>query len=169
MQTDFLTKTPQDSQSEQTHIIMTMNLNGDDALFGGQLMAWIDEVAGITSRRHCGCVTRTAAVEHLNFLAPAYINDILTLKGRVVYVGSTSMEVCVDSYVERMPDSGTKIHVNRALLTMVAIGADGRPATVPRLHISGEEEKQMWADAEQRALRRKAEKNRQKTMGGNEE
>ena len=55
------------------------------------------------------------------------------LQGRVTYVGNTSMEVCVDTYVEHLECPHDRSRVNRAYLTMVAIGADGRPARVPAL------------------------------------
>ena len=87
------------SRTEQVHIVMPADVNGSYTLFGGILMQWIDMVAGVVSRRHSGMETRTAAVDHLEFLAPAHINDTVTLQGRVTYVGNTSMEVCVDTYV----------------------------------------------------------------------
>lgn len=69
------------SRAEQVHIIMPADVNGSYTLFGGALMQWIDVVAGVVSRRHSGMETRTAAVDHLEFLAPAYINDTVTLLG----------------------------------------------------------------------------------------
>ena len=90
------------SRTEQVHIVMPADVNGSYTLFGGILMQWIDVVAGVVSRRHSGMETRTAAVDHLEFLAPAHINDTVTLQGRVTYVGNTSMEVCVDTYVEHL-------------------------------------------------------------------
>lgn len=121
------------SRAEQVHIIMPADVNGSYTLFGGALMQWIDVVAGVVSRRHSGMETRTAAVDHLEFLAPAYINDTVTLLGRVTCVGSTSMEVCVDTYVEHLGRPHERTLVNRAYLIMVAIGPDGKPAPVPRL------------------------------------
>ena len=74
------------SRTEQVHIVMPADVNGSYTLFGGILMQWIDVVAGVVSRRHSGMETRTAAVDHLEFLAPAHINDTVTLQGRVTYV-----------------------------------------------------------------------------------
>ena len=98
-------------------------------------MQWIDVVAGVVSRRHSGMETRTAAVDHLEFLAPAHINDTVTLQGRVTYVGNTSMEVCVDTYVEHLECPHDRSRVNRAYLTMVA-APDAFP--VRRLFFSGQ-------------------------------
>ena len=143
------------SRAEQVHIIMPVDVNGSGTLFGGMLMQWIDVVAGVVSRRHSACETRTAAIDSLEFLAPAYMNDTVTIAGRVTCVGNTSMEVCVDTFVERLDDPGVRKHVNRAFLTMVAIGKDGKPARVPRLVAETPEEK---ADCEAGLRRREMRK-----------
>ena len=121
------------SRAQQVHIISPADVNSSYTLFGGMLMQWIDIVAGVAARRHSGCDVRTAAVDHLSFIAPAYINDIVTIDGRITYVGTTSMEVCVDTFVERMSHPDERLHVNRAYLTMVAVDKDGRPTIVPEL------------------------------------
>ena len=85
------------SRAEQVHIVMPVDVNAGFNLFGGMLMQWIDVVAGVVARRHSESEILTAAVDHLEFLAPAHLNDTITLLGRVTYVGNTSMEVCVDT------------------------------------------------------------------------
>lgn len=144
------------SRAEQVHIISPADVNSAYTLFGGMLMQWIDIVAGVVSRRHSGCATRTAAVDHLNFIAPAYIDDIVTIAGRITFVGTTSMEVCVDTFVERLSNPNERLHVNRAYLTMVAVGADGKPTRVPELICETEAERADYeAGMERRALRRR--------------
>ena len=142
------------SRAEQVHIITPSDVNSAYTLFGGMLMQWIDIVAGVVSRRHSGCATRTAAVDHLNFIAPAYIDDIVTIDGRITFVGTTSMEVCVDTFVERLSNPEERIHVNRAYLTMVAVDKDGKPTRVPELICETEAEKADYeAGMARRALR----------------
>ena len=144
------------SRAEQVHIISPADVNSSYTLFGGMLMQWIDIVAGVVSRRHSGCATRTAAVDHLNFIAPAYIDDIVTIAGRVTFVGNTSMEVCVDTFVERLNTPGERLHVNRAYLTMVAVDKDGKPTRVPDRICETEAERADYeAGMERRALRRR--------------
>ena len=75
-------KTVAQSRTEQVHIIMPLHLNQSFRVFGGQLMQWIDVVAGVVARRHCGCEVTTAAVDHLVFEAPACLNDIIVLGAR---------------------------------------------------------------------------------------
>lgn len=142
------------SRAEQVHIISPADVNSSYTLFGGMLMQWIDIVAGVVSRRHSGCTTRTAAVDHLNFIAPAYIDDIVTIAGRITFVGTTSMEVCVDTFVERLSNPDERLHVNRAYLTMVAVDKEGKPTQVPELICETEAEKADYeAGMQRRALR----------------
>ena len=144
------------SRAEQVHIISPGDVNSSYTLFGGMLMQWIDIVAGVVSRRHSGCATRTAAVDHLNFMAPAYIDDIVTIAGRVTVVGTTSMEVCVDTFVERLSNPGERLHVNRAYLTMVAVDREGKPTRVPELICETDAERADYeAGMERRAIRRR--------------
>ena len=105
-------KRVEESQTEQTHLLMPQHINGSGRLFGGQLLAWIDETAGIVGRRHSGRDVVTAAIDNLQFKAGAYRNEIIVLIGRVTYTGRTSMEVRVDTYVES-PD-GMRRPINRA-------------------------------------------------------
>lgn len=144
-------KSVSQSRTEQVHIVMPGDVNSSFRLFGGLLMQWIDVVAAVVARRHSDREVLTAAVDHLSFLKPANLNDIVTLCGRVTYVGTTSMEICVESYVERPERNSLRALVNRAYLTMVALDEDGKPTPVPRLLLETEQEK---ADYEAGKLRR---------------
>ena len=112
-----------ESRTEQVQILTQREMNGYGRLFGGQQMAWIDIVAAVTARRHCGRNVTTAAVDSLEFAAPAYANDTLVLVGTVTYTGRTSMEVCVKTYIERL--NGKRKLVNKA-----AYAAQDAAATV---------------------------------------
>lgn len=141
-----------DSLTEQIQILMPSHINGQDRLFGGQLVEWIDVVAAVVARRHSGCDVTTAAIDNLQFKAGAFINNILVLIGRITYVGRTSMEVRVDTYVEDL--SGMRKVVNRAYLVLVAIDEDGRPTEVPSLILETETERAEWeAGQKRRSLR----------------
>jgi len=86
-------KTVDDSRVETVYLIRPTHLNGADRLFGGILMQWIDEAAGIVAKRHCGGNVTTASVDNLTFLHGAYQNDMVVIKGKLTWVGNTSMEV----------------------------------------------------------------------------
>jgi acyl-CoA hydrolase len=137
-----------ESLTEQVQVVQQQHINGYQRLFGGQLMAWMDVVAGVTARRHSGHVVTTAFVDNLEFLAPAYINNLVIITGRVTHVGRTSLEVLVDVEVEAM-DSSRK-PLNRAYFVMVALDAADRPVSVPPLILETEAEREEWAAAEKR-------------------
>lgn len=65
----------EDSRTENTYLIMNKHINGYGRLFGGVLMQWIDEMAGIVAYRHAGTIVTTACVDNLNFKAGAYLGD----------------------------------------------------------------------------------------------
>lgn len=143
-----------DSKTEQIQILMADHINGAGRLFGGKLVEWIDVVAGVVARRHAGRNVITAAIDNLQFKAGAYINSTLVLIGRVTYVGHTSMEVRVDTYVEDL--SGTRTVVNRAYLVMVALDDEENPVEVPGLLLETEMEKAEWEAGERRRALRAA-------------
>ena len=147
-------KTIRESRARQDHIIMPMDVNSDYTLFGGQLMQWIDVVAGVVARRHSGCQVCTAAVDHLDFIEPARIDDVVSVEGRIIYAGRTSMIVCVETLVEH-PATGKKpIRTNLAYLTMVAMDKEGKPTTIPKLKAETEEdEADLRLGEERRAMR----------------
>jgi acyl-CoA hydrolase len=132
------------SRTEQVHIVMPGDCNQYFRLFGGQLVQWIDTVAAVVARRHSGCAVTTASIDRLDFLASASLNDLIVLKGRVLYVGRTSMLVGVDTFVES-PACQQRALVNRATLTMVALDSDNQPTTVPRLTPETKEETEDFA------------------------
>lgn len=146
-------KSVKDSYAEQVQILTQKDMNGYNRLFGGRLMEWIDIVASVVARRHSGRNITTAVVDMLTFRAPAHLNDTVILCGRITYVGRTSMEVCVETYVEHLDSSRTLI--NTAYVIIIAIDENEKPVEVPRLKLETEEEKAEWAFAEKRAEIRK--------------
>ena len=144
----MLSKTVDDSRVETVRIVRPNHLNGANRLFGGILMQWIDEVAGIVAKRHSMCNVTTASVDNLTFLHGAYQNDMVVIKGKLTWVGNSSMEVCVDTYVESL--NGERHRINNAHFMMVALDESGKPATVPRLLLQTEDEHLAWAHGEER-------------------
>ncbi len=142
-------KSVKDSYAEQVQILTQKDMNGYNRLFGGRLMEWIDIVASVVARRHSGRNVTTAVVDTLTFRAPAHLNDTVILCGRITYVGRTSMEVCVETYVEHLDSSRTLI--NTAYVIIIAIDENEKPVEVPRLKLETEEEKAEWTLAEKRA------------------
>lgn len=149
MSEELVYKRVEDSRVETVHIVRPNHLNGANRLFGGILMQWIDEVAGIVAKRHSMSNVTTASVDNLTFLKGAYQNEMVVIRGKLTWVGTSSMEVCVDTYVEKL-DDGTRIHINNALFIMIALDHKDRPIPVPRLILETEAEKKAWAQGEER-------------------
>ena len=141
-------KTVAESRVETVHIVRPNHLNGANRLFGGILMQWIDEVAGIVAKRHSMCNVTTASVDNLTFLHGAYQNDMVVIKGKVTWVGTSSMEICVDTYVEN--SAGEHHRINNAHFMMVALDENEKPVNVPRLLLQTEDEKLAWEHGEER-------------------
>ena len=141
-------KTVDDSRVETVHIVRPCHLNGANRLFGGILMQWIDEVAGIVAKRHSMQNVTTAAVDNLTFLQGAYQGELIVISGKLTWVGSSSMEVCVDTYVET--PAGERTLINKAYFIMVALDETDKPVPVPRLQLRTDTERQAWTNGEQR-------------------
>ena len=144
----MISKTVDESRVETVHIVRPNHLNGANRLFGGILMQWIDEVAGIVAKRHCMTNVTTASVDNLTFLHGAYQNEMVVIKGKLTWVGSSSMEVCVDTYVETL--QGQRTRINNAHFMMVALDENDKPMRVPGLILQTEDEHLAWAHGEER-------------------
>lgn len=137
-----------DSRVETVHMVRPNHLNAAGRLFGGILMQWLDDVAGLVAKRHSRSNIITASVDNLRFIQGAYQKDVIVIIGKVTYVGHTSMEIRVDTYVENI--EGMRFPINRAYFTMVALDENDKPKKVPRLILESEEEKAEWEAAKKR-------------------
>ena len=140
-----------------TQIVLSQHVNGMRRLFGGILMSWIDVLGGVTARRWCHTDVTTAAIDYLEFLAPAYMGDTVELEGVVTWTGHTSMEVRVETFIETL--EGERTMINRAYLVYVAMDALERPTAVPPMTPETPEEQAEWdaalARKQQRTEKRK--------------
>ena len=124
-------------------IVMPQHCNGYaiPRLFGGQIMAWIDVIGAVAARRYTHAAVTTK---------PAHLNDTVVQEACVTWTGRTSLEVRVDSLVERL--DGSRELINRAYLVFVAIDENEKPIPVPPFVPETLEEKKEYAAAE---IRRK--------------
>ena len=131
-------------------IVMTQHCNGyaKPRLFGGQIMAWIDVVGAVAARRYTGRAVTTVCIDNLTFLKPAYLNDTVVQEAMVTWTGRTSLEVRVDSMVERL--DGSRELINRAYVVFVALDDEDKPTTVPPFVPETEEEIRNFHDADTR-------------------
>ncbi|NLK70885.1 MAG: acyl-CoA thioesterase [Clostridiales bacterium] len=142
-----------DSKTEHVQIIMPEQINGYDRLFGGKLVEWIDIVAAVVARRHSNRNVTTVSIDNLQFKEAAYVNNLIVLRGCVTYVGNTSMEIKVETFVENL--LGERKLINIAYLVMVALDENENPVAVPKLILETEEEQAEWNAGARRSELRK--------------
>ena len=139
-------KTPSQSVTINTEVVLPNDTNHIGNLFGGKLLQWVDITAAIAAQRHCGRVVVTAAINHVSFDNAINQNSIVTLEAKVSRAFSTSMEIFVDVFVEN-PVTGAKTKCNEAILTFVAIDQNGSPLPVPEIIPETEIEKKRYDSA----------------------
>jgi acyl-CoA hydrolase len=149
-------KSPSESQLTTARLMMPMDANVLGNVFGGAIMRYMDEVAAIVAWRHAGTNCVTASIDRMNFYAPVYVGNVLTLKAAVNYVGNTSMEIGVRIEAH---DLKTKknAHTGSCYLTYVAIDNEGRPTPIPKLKPTTLEEKKRFQQGRARRKLREAE------------
>lgn len=152
-----------ESQSEMTELILPNDTNTLGNLLGGRLMHFIDLVGAMAAYRHSRTHVVTASMEHIDFIAPVHVGDLLILKSSMNRAFTTSMEVGVKVWVENTVSAGMYRHVASAYLTFVAIDPQGRRVPVPQLEPLTEEEKRRFEDAGRRRDYRLKESSRKRT------
>lgn len=155
MDTPALTpKTPADSVvRDQVYMVFPNDLNSNDTVFGGLIMAHMDRIAAVVADRHAGGVTVTVSVDAVHFLAPARRGDVLVVHAAVNRAWRSSMEVGVKVEAECI-GGGERRHILSAYLTFVATDTQGRPRPVPPLEPQTAEDKRRYVEADLRRASR---------------
>ena len=141
-----------DSYLEQVYIVEAQHLNRIQTFFGGQLLSWMDVIAGEVATRHSDGSSTMVAVDEMQVTTPAHLGDKLVYTGKLTNVGRTSMEIFVEVFIEDAEKNRKSI--SEAYIMTVALDDGGRPRPVPPLIVETEEEKALWEAAEQRKARR---------------
>jgi acyl-CoA hydrolase len=160
-------RTVASTQSEMTEVILPNDANTLGNLLGGRLMHFIDLTGAIAAYRHTRCHVVTAAMDHIDFIQPVHVGDLLILKSSVNRAFTSSLEVGVKVWVEH-PQDGALLHVASAYLVFVAIDKEGHPQKIPQLQPETPNEIRRFNDAlrrrqyrESEAVRRKQERHEQ--------
>src|SRR5579864_3988398 len=125
-------RTVSESMSEMAEVVLPNDANPLNNLLGGRLMHFIDIAGAMAAHRHSRSYVVTASMDHIDFLAPVHVGDLLILRSSVNRAFHTSMEVGVKCWVENYI-AGTKRHVSSAYLTFVAVDRHGRHTPVPQV------------------------------------
>ncbi len=164
MASEILTSRPvRDSQSEMAEIVLPNDANPLGALLGGRLMHWIDLGGAMAAHRHSRSYAVTASVDHIDFLVPVRVGDLVILRSSVNRVFHTSMEVGVKVFVENYL-ADTAQHVASAYLTFVAVDAKGNHLKVAPVSPETDEQRRRYDDAGRRRESRRAELDRRRQL-----
>jgi acyl-CoA hydrolase len=150
-------KSPSESAMTTVRVMMPTDCNIAGNVFGGSIMKYMDEIAGIVAFKHARTLVVTASIDRMNFWRPVFVGNLLILRSSVNFVGKTSMEVGVRIEAEDLI-SGTVSHTGSCYLTFVALDAHTRPTAVPPLLPTTPDEKRRWREALERRRLRDAER-----------
>ena len=143
-------KTPKQSKTVMTDMVLPGETNPLNNLFGGELLARMDRCASIAARRHSRRIVVTASVNHVAFNKAVPLGSVVTVEAKVSRAFNTSMEVYLDVWIEDR-ESGQRSKANEAIYTFVAVDERGEPVKVPEITPETDLEKERFAGA----LRRK--------------
>lgn len=143
-----------ESRTYKASHVLPPDTNNHNTLFGGKLMAHIDDVAALSAMKHARCSTVTASTDSVDFLQPVRVDNEVSLEAFVTWTHNTSMEVFVKIVAEDL-HTGQRTVCATSFLTFVAIGEDGTPTQVPKVIPETEEEWFLHNSAAERAAARK--------------
>lgn len=145
-----------ESISEMVEFVLPNDVNPLGSLLGGRLMHWIDLAGALAAHRHSRSPVTTACTDHLDFLRPAKVGDVIVFRSSVNRAWNTSMEVGIKVWVESYV-TGERHHVSSAYLTFVAVDGQGRKPPVPAVVPETAEQTRRFEDAGRRRETRRAE------------
>lgn len=143
-------KTPTESLTVLTDMVLPGETNPLNNLFGGELLARMDRACSIAARRHSRRIVVTASVNHVSFTKAVPVGSVVTVEAKVSRAFKSSMEVYVDVWIEDR-ESGLKSRANEGIYTFVAVDETGAPVPVPQIIPETKLEKERFDGA----LRRK--------------
>lgn len=139
-------KSPSESMTTMSELILPNDTNTLGNLMGGRLMHWMDIAAAMAAMKHCNCPVVTASADNISFENPVKLGNVVTIEAKVTRAFSTSMEVYLKVHGEDLP-TRFKYLSNEAYMTFVALDPNGKPRKVPELAPETDEEKRRYDGA----------------------
>lgn len=164
MNDTVISRTVTESQAERSEIIFPNDANAIGNLFGGRLMQFIDLVGAVSACRHARSICVTASMDHLDFVAPVKVGELIILRASVNRAFTTSMEIGVKAMVEDVLGGRGMRHVASAYLTYVAVDMFGKKIEVPAVTPETTHQRRRYQDAASRRAMRGDETLRKKQM-----
>jgi acyl-CoA hydrolase len=119
-------------KAAETHIFKAVfpnTTNHYDTLFGGTAMYLMDEVAFITATRFTRQKMVTVSSDRIDFTHPIPAGTIIELIGKIKKIGTTSLKISVDIYIEQMYSNSREKAITGEF-TLVAIDEDKKPTAI---------------------------------------
>ncbi len=139
-------KTPSDSYTVMTELVLPNDTNTFGNLMGGRLMYWMDIAAALAAMKHCSSPVVTASVDNISFEAPIKLGNVVHIEAKVSRAFNSSMEVHLNVWGEDAIQQ-FKYKSNEAYYTFVALDPNGKPRPVPGLVPATEEEVKLFEGA----------------------
>ncbi len=128
-------------------MVFPQDANPLGTMFGGRVLQIMDVNSAIAAFRFCRKAAVTASSEPIDFRTPISVGDVVEVRSRIAWVGSSSMIVRSEVYSEN-PLTGERRLCTIGHMNFVAIGEDGRPTAVPQLEVRSPEEQLHWQEGE---------------------
>lgn len=147
------------SQTTITELMIPSYANFGGKIHGGILLSLMDKAAYACASKHAGTYVVTVAVDHVEFLQPVEVGQLVSLLASVNYVGKSSLIVGIRVIAESIK-TGEKVHTNTSYFTMVAKDEEtNQPTLVPPLLLETREDARRFLEALKRKEIRKAYQN----------
>ena len=114
-----------------THKVMTQHLGYHGNLFGGQMLAWLDEAGVAFASEGCGTPQMvTVHMSEVRFNAPVRPTQIIKIYGKVEKMGTSSVTLKLGARRHSVYN-GTQKTVCSTQITFVRIDGDGEAVPIP--------------------------------------
>ncbi|GEK33666.1 acyl-CoA thioesterase [Kurthia sibirica] len=143
------------SRTIQTRLVLPPDTNHMNTVFGGKILAYIDEIAAITSMKHAKMQTVTASFDSVDFISPVRSGDILELEGVVSTTGRSSMEIYIRVSARNIETNERRL-TTESFVTMVAVDSEGTPQSVAPVFPETNEESRLFESGPMRRDHRRA-------------
>ena len=120
-----MTPPPEPRRLSLRVVMMPKDTNQYGTIFGGVILSYLDQAGFVEARRHGVHRWVTAAMDHVDFKAPVNVGDTVDFYTHIERAGTKSVTVRVEVEAERY-NTGDRVPVTSATLTMVSVNAAGR-------------------------------------------
>ena len=128
-------------------MVFPQDTNPLGTMFGGTVLQIMDVNSAIAAFRYCRKAAVTASSEPIDFRTPISVGDVIEVRSRIAWTGTSSMIVRSEVYSEN-PLSGERRLCTIGHMNFVAVDDEGRPTPVPRLVRRDAEDEQHWQEGE---------------------